>query len=316
MIDEGPAGLVLLAAVARRHYLMHQSKVEIAEELGVSRFKVARMIEAARERGLVRIEIVRQGTLDVDTSARLQEEFRLAHAVVVDTADAVDTDPGTVRQQLGRAAADLLSEIVVAGDVLGLPWSRSVHAAVGALTGLAHVDVVQLTGAIALPDFDSSAVDIVRRAARVAGGRAHVFYAPFVLDSEDSADALRRQPAVAGGLSRASEVTKALVGVGRWASGESTIHDLLSDKERRALAREGVVGELAGVFFDADGQPLRTALTPRLITLDADQLAAIPEVVAVVAGASKLEAVSAALRGGLVQGLVTDATLARALLPD
>ena len=313
MIDEGPAGLVLLAAVARRHYLMHQSKVEIAEELGVSRFKVARMIEAARERGLVRIEIVRQGTLDVDTSARLQEEFRLAHAVVVDTAD---TDPGTVRQQLGRAAADLLSEIVVAGDVLGLPWSRSVHAAVGALTGLAHVDVVQLTGAIALPDFDSSAVDIVRRAARVAGGRAHVFYAPFVLDSEDSADALRRQPAVAGGLSRASEVTKALVGVGRWASGESTIHDLLSDKERRALAREGVVGELAGVFFDADGQPLRTALTPRLITLDADQLAAIPEVVAVVAGASKLEAVSAALRGGLVQGLVTDATLARALLPD
>lgn len=316
MIDEGPAGLVLLAAVARRHYLMHQSKVEIAEELGVSRFKVARMIEAARERGLVRIEIVRQGTLDVDTSARLQEEFGLAHAVVVDTADAVDTDPGTVRQQLGRAAADLLSEIVVAGDVLGLPWSRSVHAAVGALTGLAHVDVVQLTGAIALPDFDSSAVDIVRRAARVAGGRAHVFYAPFVLDSEDSADALRRQPAVAGGLSRASEVTKALVGVGRWASGESTIHDLLSDKERRALAREGVVGELAGVFFDADGQPLRTALTPRLITLDADQLAAIPEVVAVVAGASKLEAVSAALRGGLVQGLVTDATLARALLPD
>jgi len=72
VIDEGPAELVLQAAVARRHYLQNRSKVEIADELGISRFKVARLLEAARERGLVRIEIVRQGALDVDLSAQLQ----------------------------------------------------------------------------------------------------------------------------------------------------------------------------------------------------------------------------------------------------
>ena len=98
MIDDGPAELVMLAAVARRHYLQNQSKVEIADELGISRFKVARMLESARERGLVRIEIVRQGSLDVDASARLQERFGLAHAVVVDTADA---DPAAVRAPAG-----------------------------------------------------------------------------------------------------------------------------------------------------------------------------------------------------------------------
>src|SRR4029079_2065394 len=92
--DDGPAELVMLAAIARRHHLHNQSKVEIADELGISRFKVARMLEAARERGLVRIEIVRQGSLDVDASARLQERFGLAHGVVVDTADA---DTGAVR---------------------------------------------------------------------------------------------------------------------------------------------------------------------------------------------------------------------------
>ena len=75
MDDDGPAELVMLAAVARRHYLQNQSKVEIADELGISRFKVARMLESARERGLVRIEIVRQGSLDVDLSARLQQRF-------------------------------------------------------------------------------------------------------------------------------------------------------------------------------------------------------------------------------------------------
>jgi DNA-binding transcriptional regulator LsrR (DeoR family) len=311
MSDDGPAGLVLMAAVARRHYLQGQSKVEIADELGISRFKVARLLETARDRGVVRIEIVRQGSLDVEVSARLQERFGLDHAIAVDTGGA---DVASVRQQLGSATADLLAEVLEDGDVLGLPWSRSVHAVVGALTQLPRVEVVQLTGAIELPDFDSSAVDIVRRASRLAGGTAHVFYAPFVLDSKASADSLRRQPAVAEGLARADAVTLAVVGVGQWAPGGSTIHDLLEEPERHDLAVRGVVGEMSGVFFDSHGKPLRPKVAARLITIDPDQLARIPEVIAVVSGAEKATAVRAALEGGLVQGLVTDLELATSLL--
>jgi DNA-binding transcriptional regulator LsrR (DeoR family) len=313
VVDDGPAELVLLAAVARRHYLHQQSKVEIADELGISRFKVARLLESARDRGLVRIEIVRQGSLDVDASARLQERFGLTHAVVVHTADA---DPVAVRQQLGRAAAELLSEVLTEDDVLGLPWSRNVHAMVGALTSLPRVVVVQLTVAIALPYFDSSGVDIVRGAARLGGGSARVFYAPFVLDTRASADALRRQPAVAEGLARASAVTKAVVGIGHWSPGGSTIHDLLDPEEQVDLANRGVVGELAGVFFDANGKPLRPRVAGRLVTIDAESLRVIPEVVAVASGAPKGPAVRAALEGHLVQGLVVDQELAEALLAD
>ncbi|SES26830.1 transcriptional regulator [Pedococcus cremeus] len=311
MAGQGPAELVLIAAVARRHYLQDRSKVEIAEELGISRFKVARLLDAAREMGLVRIEIVRQGTLDLDVSAQLQERFGLTHAVVVDTPD---RDATTVRQQLGEAAAHLVEEVVTADDVLGLPWSRNVYAVVSALNRLAPAEVVQLSGAIALPDFDSSAVDIVRRAARLSGGRSHVFYAPFVLDDAASADAVRRQPPVAEGLARARSVTVAIVGVGQWAPGESTIHDLLSAAEQAELAELGVIGEVAGVFFDRDGKVCRPSVADRLVTVDEDALCGIPEVVAVVSGAAKEEAVRAALRGGLVQSLVTDAELARALL--
>lgn len=310
MRDDGPAGLVLMAAIARRYYLQGQSKVAIADELGISRFQVARLIETARERGLVRIEIVRQGSLDVDASAQLQERYGLRHAVVIDTAG----DTSAVRQQLGAAAADLLAEVLQDGDVLGLPWSRSVYAVVGALSSLPRVEVVQLTGAIELPDFDSSAVDIVRRAARLSGGTAHVFYAPFVLDTKASADSLRRQPAVAQGLARADAVTIAVVGVGQWAPGESTIHDLLKEPERRELAERGVVGEVAGVFFDASGNPLRPKAAARLITIDPDQFARIPEVIAVVSGAAKATAVRAALEGRLMQGIVTDLELAASLL--
>src|SRR3954470_5848417 len=100
----GPAQLVLLASVARRYYLDGRSKVEIADEFGLSRFKVARLLDAARDSGLVRIEIRNEGIVDLDLSARFRETFGLQHAIVVDAPD----DPAHLRQQLGRATGELL----------------------------------------------------------------------------------------------------------------------------------------------------------------------------------------------------------------
>src|SRR3954447_21318131 len=119
MSDEGAAGpaqLVLRASIARRYYLDGKSKIEIADEFGLSRFKVARLLEAARASGLVRIEIRHEGEIDVDLSVRLQERFGLKHSIVMDTPD---DDPGSLRQRLGRAAAQLLSEVITPQDVLG-----------------------------------------------------------------------------------------------------------------------------------------------------------------------------------------------------
>src|SRR5919205_53526 len=105
----GPASLVLAAAVARRFYLEGRSKVQIAEEFRLSRFKVARLLDLARESGLVRIEIGHPGLVDVDLSARLQDAFRLTRAVVVDTPD---DDVETLRSNVGQVAAELLAEVV------------------------------------------------------------------------------------------------------------------------------------------------------------------------------------------------------------
>ena len=72
--------------------------------------------------------------------------------------------------------------------------------------------------------------------------------------------------------------------------------------------------ELSGVQLDAEGAPVTTALTPRLIGIDAEQLRRVPEVIGVVYGVAKADAVHAALRGGFVTSLVTHPTMARALL--
>src|SRR6478752_3085243 len=167
----GPAALARAALVARRYYLDERSKVEIADELGLSRFKIARLLETARDSGLVRIEIGHPGLIDVDLAARIMDRLGLEHAVVVDTQD---DHAESMRRHLGQVAAELLAEVIGPEDVLGVAWSRAVGAMARALPRLSSVPVVQLTGAISMPADDHSSFDVVRDVARAAGGPAYV----------------------------------------------------------------------------------------------------------------------------------------------
>jgi DNA-binding transcriptional regulator LsrR (DeoR family) len=308
-----PAALVLSASVARRYFLDGHSKLEIAEEFGLSRFKVARLLEAARTSGLVRIEIGHKGLIDLDLSARLQSAFGLRHAVVVDTDD---DSADSLRKHLGQVAADLLAEITGPDDVLGVAWSRSVGAMARALPRLAAVPVVQLTGAVSMPDGDDSSIDVVRDVARAAGGPAYVFYAPFTLPDAATARAMRQQREVALAFAQLPRVTTAVMGVGLWAPGQSTLYDTVKEHDRRELRRLGVCAEVSGVFVTRDGTPVRTGLSDRMIGIDVEQMRSIPEVVAIAYGTAKTPAVRAALRSGLVGGLVTHSSVAQALLEE
>ena len=309
----GPAQVVLTASVARRYYLDGRSKIEIAEEFGISRFKVARLIDVARTSGLVRIEIRAEGEIDVDLSAQLRDRYGLLHSIVVDTPE---DDAQALREHVARAAAHLLAEIITPGDVLGLAWARSVSAMARALPRLPGTPVVQLTGALPLSDRHDTSVDVVRDVAAASGGVAHCFYSPLTVADAATARALRQQPDVARAFGQLPLVTKAVAGVGRWEEGQSTLYDSASDEDRAALRDLGVCADISGVFVAADGRPVRTELADRMIAISAEQMRAIPEVIIVPYSVRKAPAVRAALRSGLVDGVVTHTGLARAVLAE
>lgn len=305
------SGRALLVDVARRFYLQDQSKVEIAGHLGLSRFKIARLLEAARSNGVVRIEIVGEPTIDYALSAQLLETLGIEGVLVVRSHDG-QSDAET-RRAIGAVAANELTSLLGPSDVLGLPWSRSVAATVGALRTLPPVPIVQLSGALAIPDLQSP-VDLVRSAANLSGGTAHHFYAPLVAADPSSAQMLRRQPGASEALGHVAEVTVAVVGVGGWAAGESTLYDLATTDERVAMRDAGAIGEISGVFIDAAGNSVDGGLADRIITLSAEQLVGIPTVIGLVSGAARAPVVRAAIAGGKLSRLVVDETLAQALL--
>jgi len=120
----------------------------------------------------------------------------------------------------------------------------------------------------------------VRDVARAAGGPAYVFYAPFTVRDAATARALREQPEVAQAFHQLPRVSKAVAGVGFWGPGQSTLYDAAEERDRTALRRLGVCADISGVFLSADGEPVKTELSERMIGIDAEQMRAIPEVIA------------------------------------
>src|ERR1700760_1269080 len=306
-----PSEVVLAARVARQFYLEGISKVDIADRLGISRFRVARLLDSARESGLVRIEIgLPGGTLDAGLSAELCSAFGLRHAFVFNFPE----DESPLRQRLGEAAGQVLMDLIAPGDVLGLTWSRTLSGLTAAPTQLPPCPIVQLTGAGPPPD-GRDLLELVRGVARVGGGTAHVVYAPMLVSDAATATAIRRQGDIAEAVApRLPSVAGVVGSIGAGSAGLSTIHDAVTPAERDALTGLGVRAELAGVFIGADGGPLATPLDSRMIVTPAALFTGIPFVLGVAYDAGKSPAVLAAIKGGLVHGLVTHTELARGLL--
>ena len=307
----GPAELVRLAAVARRFYVDGVPKLEIAKEFGVSRFKIARLLDQALARGIVRIEVSVTAHIDTELSERVRTAYRLRHAIVVDAPEHPETD---LRANLARVAADLLAETVVEGEILGLGYGRTLTVMTEALTRIAPCTVVQLSGALLGVNVQENTIELVRRVAKVSGGPAFPIYTPQVLPDFATAEALRRQPQVAEAQRRWNQLTKAVVAIGSWDPPHSQLYIALSERERMRLRAQGACAELCANLLDADGQPVATDFTDRCITITAGQLRAVDEVIAVGGGHDKVAAFRAVLKGGYATSVITDIIVARALL--
>ena len=307
----GPTEALQLAQVARRFYVDRQSKLDIARELGVTRFKVARLLENARDAGIVHIEIAAPAPIDTDLSERLAAAYQLRRAIVLAVSDRPEPE---LRHHLAQVTADLLTEIVVDADVLGIGYGRTLNATTAALTRLACCTTVQLAGALLGVHVSENSIELVRRVAAVSSGPAYPLYTPQVLPDPGTARILRAQPQVAEVYRRFDEITKAVVAVGSWTPPHSLLYEALPDRERDDLLDLGVAAELCATLIDANGNDVAPDFTERCIAIRGNQLKAIDDVVAVAGGRTKVAAIRAALRGGWANSLVTDQAVARQLL--
>lgn len=307
--DYGPEEERAIAAhVAREYYIEDRSKVAIAEEVGLSRFQVARLLQVARSAGLVRIEVNDPGTIDRELSALLQERLGLRRALVVTSPTAVPlTD-------IGRVLADVLAETVEPGNLVGLSWSRALRSMVEQMHDVASCTFVQLAGHMSPEGESMGSVELIRRAADAAGSESLPIYAPFLVPSADAAAALLTQPEIAKAVEQFEHLDAAFISIGGWGPSLSVIYDSMTEAERRAARDRGAVGDVNGRLIDAEGNVVDDDVDDRTIAVSFDQLRETPEVVCSSHGAARAEATLSAIQARIASTWVMDQPLAQAVL--
>jgi len=304
----------LASHVARLFHDRAMTRVEIAHRLGISRFRVARLLDDARRQGLVRVELRDIPAHDRDLARDLEEAWGLDMCVV---ASGRDADGGVA--QVARLAASVLAGVVGPDEVIGIAWGSTVAATVDELPALRlpGVRVVQLAGSASRVVETHDPGEVARRLADRLGGTCHPLYAPAFVASRATRDALMREAAIRATTDLFDAVTLAVVGIGSLeASAEASAllrGGLLDAADVARLRAAGAVGDLLVHPYDAVGRFVPDPLAERAIAATPDQLRRIPRVLGVAGGVGKATAIAGALATGIVRILVTDAAAAGAL---
>ncbi len=312
-IDE----LRLMTRVARMHYEQAMRQSDIAKQLGLSQATISRVFNRARDEGIVRISVnVPQGVY-ADMEEELIAAYDLRDAIVV---DCVSENEQIVQRDVGAAAAYYVETTIKPNEVIGISsWSSSLLALVDAMHQVPRkpgVQVVQILGGVGNPSAEVHAARLTSRLARLVNGQATFLPAPGVVGSKESLEVLLADSYVQEAMALFDQVGLALVGIGAVEPSELLAEsgNIFSGTELDILRSAGAVGDILLHFFDENGQPVDTSLNNRVISMSLPQLQDVDRAVGVAGGKRKQKAILGALRGDLINVLITDCFTAGRLL--
>lgn len=284
---------------------------EIATQMGVSRASVNAYLADARIRGIVSIEINPERFRALTIAQALQTHFGLLDCLIIPSSGS----ESPLVDRLGAAGAQVLGRMARSGDTIAVTWGRTMLAMANRIdqTGLRDLRVVQATGGTTAK-IPWSPEACATRLAEALGARCVPISAPAIVSSAEMRTLLLQEPVLAEQMAVLADANRIVLGISSLRP-ESTIHSSgFFDGVDMHAHYHAAVGSIAGRLISARGAPVDGPLEGRTIGVDLSALKAVPCRIAIAGGMDKVQAILAALRGGYVNVMVTDADTARAIL--
>jgi DNA-binding transcriptional regulator LsrR (DeoR family) len=309
----------LKVKISRMYYYRGMTKQEIARRLRISRFRVARLLDQAREEGIVQIQVVEPATTSAEIEEQLEERFGLQRAIVVKTGNQSEQ---VIKETIGRATAECLVDVLKDGDVLGIAWGTTVNEVVKALPPRLDVDiqVVQVTGGLNQMAIDINAIDLTRRVAEICNADYYLLHAPAMVSTVAARQALLADSGIKRTFEMFDKVNVTLAGIGvlspQLVYTHSTYYKAgyLKDDDLEFLRRNEIVGDIFAHFFDIEGRIRDAEMEDRIMGINTSQLKNVQYSIGVAGERHKSPAILGALRGKLINFLITDHATAKDVL--
>lgn len=306
-----------LLEAAQLYYGEHQTMARIAHQLGVSRPTVSRLLKAARDSGVVTIQINERAYQADPLEKRLADLYRIRVQVVRAPSQASEL---ARMRKVAIAAAGLVDSLMISGTTLGVAWGSTVTEVAQYLPKrpLDSVRVVQLNGAgnAVQTGIPYSGAILGQISSAYSAQMIH-FPVPAFFDYAETKAAMWRERSIRGVLSVQRRADVALFGVGAFGGSlKSHVYSggYFDGQEMKDLQAQGVVGDLCTVMLREDGSWADLAVNQRATGPTPAELVRIGRRVCAAAGRHRAVALRAALATGAITDLVVDADLAEGLL--
>ncbi len=304
----------LLVNIARLYYEHNYSQQMIAEKLNLSRPYVSKLINEAKDKGIVEIKINDPYESETQLEMELREKFNL-HKVIVVPTNNMETD---ILNKIGKTSARYLNGIIKSGDIISVGWGATLYAFsqnVIRRDDLQNITVVQLCGGISNIEKNIYATEIPKSIADAYRGTPYILPLPAVVDNVKVKGAILQDRNISSVLGIANKANIAIFTMGPFGyDGALYRVGYLNRKDVEELLVKGAVGDVCTHIINERGEICDETLNNRTIAVELNELKKKKYRIGIAIGPDRLKCISGALKAGYPNVLITDEATALALI--
>lgn len=303
--------------IAKYYYNDGLTQQEIANKLNLSRPTVSNALKKAKEEGIIQIRVVdiKNNAGSVDLEREIKKSFGLKDVIL---ADCNYENYDRLLKCIGSSAAMYFENIIKDNLKIGVSFGETLKEVIESMSGdkkIKNLEVITLVGGSGRlkPEVHSNILShtIINK----YNGKGHLLYAPAVVDDQKTWRSLMRNNEIKKTLNKAKMVDIALVGIGATKKSSNLIETgYYSENQIKEMHEQGVVGDICSRFYDDQGQVHDLESMKYRIGINIEDLKKINKVIGIAGGKEKVRSILGALRGNLIDVLITDVNTANLIL--
>ena len=306
--------LTQMIRIAKMHYELNYTQLEIAKKEGISKATVSRILKSAMDMGIIEVRIKNSILNDTELEKELIAAYPIKRAVIVP--DMVGNEQILLQDVCAAMISDL-PRYIKNDSILGVFYGHTLTVMARQLPRLKRhgVSVIQLAGGFSRAMYESNALSILSSFAECVCGTAYPIPAPAMVEKPFIVEALKQDSQIARVLDMAEVCDTAIFSVGNLER-PSVLYEMgmITHEEYQDMIHRGVIGDCCSHFLNCDGNIFDQEMDARVVGASLATIKKIPNKLLVVSGKEKKEVIRAALIGGLADSLYIDAPTARELL--
>ena len=299
--------------VAKLYYQSEFSQQQIAQQMGISRPSVSRLLQYAKEQGYVNIQIIDPVENMEELERRLAQKYGMQEVRV---AYSTLNDPGEIKKYIGSKAAEYLNEIVRDGDIIGVSWGTTMYNVACRLKSrpLQGAQIVQLKGGVTDGKSTTYADEILEKFAKAFSTIARYLPLPVIFGTKEVKEMVDQDRHIKRILELGRQANIAVFTVGTVKEDALLFRLGYIEAADKVKLQQIAVGDICSRFFDRAGEICNAEIDDRTVGIKLAELRDKERSILVAGGERKVEAIRAALVGQYANVLITDQYTAKALL--